>query len=305
MGTELEPIDSPNTQPLIDKANTLTKPTLKLAIQKQSISTNAMVGNTSLASAISLNVSLPPQSGELIISRAATPILPTLSVGTQAGSTAQETGGPKSSEGSPSFTGGNGSIGGALPLGGVAAGSANSGDVTTEWANYNRNDPTNTLITLKLEGDNLGELLFMLSGLNLPPAELAAFIASLDLPPDELAHLLFELNLPPDALASLIEALGLPPEVVSTVEAELETLEEVEQVVQTWEAANLPLEQLPTFLQQYPDLTLINQITGLPPTWSPSNVLSNAEEGKTPSGTAVAAAPMANSILATQATVGP
>ena len=49
MGTELEPIDSPNTQQLIDKANTLTKLALKLAIQKQSISTIATVGNTPLA----------------------------------------------------------------------------------------------------------------------------------------------------------------------------------------------------------------------------------------------------------------
>jgi hypothetical protein len=113
------------------------------------------------------------------------------------------------------------------------------------------------------------------------------------------------LKLPSDALASLIEALDLPPEVVSTVEAELGMLEEVEQVIQPWEAANLPMEQLPTFLQQYPELTLVNQITGLPTTWSPSNVLSNAEEGKTPSGTAIAAAPTANPTLATQATVVP
>jgi hypothetical protein len=113
------------------------------------------------------------------------------------------------------------------------------------------------------------------------------------------------LKLPSDALASLIEALDLPPEVVSAVEAELGTLEEVEQVIQPWEAANLPMEQLPTFLQQYPELTLIDQITGLPTTWSPSNALSNAEEGKTPSGTAKAAAPTANPTLATQATVVP
>ena len=110
------------------------------------------------------------------------------------------------------------------------------------------------------------------------------------------------MKLPPDALANLIEALGLPPEVVSAVETELETLEEVEQVVQNWEAANFLLEQLPTFLQQYPNLTLINQISGLPTTWSPSKVLPNAKEGKMPSGTAVAAAPTANPTLATQAT---
>ena len=60
MGTELEPIDSPNTQQLIYKANTLTKPTLKLAIQKLSISTIATVGNAPLASAAPLNVSLHP-----------------------------------------------------------------------------------------------------------------------------------------------------------------------------------------------------------------------------------------------------
>jgi hypothetical protein len=192
--------------------------------------------------------------------------------------------GPQSSEGSPSFTGGSGSTGGDSPRGGSAAGSTNSGDAT-------------------LAGDDT--FLFILNGLNLPPAELAAFIAGLDLPPDELAHLLFELKLPPDALASLIEALDLPPEVVSAVEAELEMLEEVEQVSQNWEAANFPLEQLPTFLQQYPNLTLINQITGLPTTWSPSNVSPNPEEGKTPSGTAVAAAPTANPTLATQATVVP
>src|SRR5512145_1466739 len=107
MGTRLEPIDSPNPQQLIDKANTLTKLTLKLAIQKQSISTIATVGNTLLISAVPLNV------------------------GAQAGSTTQETGGPKSNEGSPSFTGGNGSTGGAPPRGGAAAGLANSGDVTT------------------------------------------------------------------------------------------------------------------------------------------------------------------------------
>jgi hypothetical protein len=84
-----------------------------LAVQKQSISTIATVGNTPLASVVPLNVSLHPQAGELIINR-------------------QETGGPKSCEGSPSFTGGNGSTGGAPPQGGAAAGSANSSDVTTE-----------------------------------------------------------------------------------------------------------------------------------------------------------------------------
>jgi hypothetical protein len=149
----------------------------------------------------------------------------------------------------------------------------------TEWANYNRTNPTNALTILKLDRDDLGELIFILNGLSLPSAELAAFIAGLDLPPDELAHLLLELKLPPDALANLIEALDLPPEVVSAVEAELETLEEVEQVVQRREAANFLVEQLPTFLQQCPDLTLINQITGLPTTWSPPTPLNPPAAG--------------------------
>jgi hypothetical protein len=52
MGTKLAPIDSSHTQQLIDKANTFTKPTLKLAVQKQSISTIATVGNTPLASGV-------------------------------------------------------------------------------------------------------------------------------------------------------------------------------------------------------------------------------------------------------------
>ncbi|MCP4362194.1 MAG: hypothetical protein GY796_29660, partial [Chloroflexi bacterium] len=69
----------------------------------------------------------------------------------------------------------------------------------------------NTLTTHKLDGDDLGEVLYALNRLNLPPAALAGFLNRLDLEPDELAHIIFDLNLTPAEQPALLDILALPP----------------------------------------------------------------------------------------------
>ncbi len=107
----------------------------------------------------------------------------------------------------------------------------------------------NTLTTHKLDGDDIGEVLFAFNRLKLSPSTLANFLNRLDLVPDELAHIIFDLNPSSAEQAALLAALGLTPAKSEALQHEFDRLNAVDAAIDEWEWQNKPFNQLPQFLQ--------------------------------------------------------